>query len=97
MDDGLAERALRLAEESFLAGSGPGGQNANKVATEVQLRVNVYALGLEPAVFERLRKVAGSKFTASGELLITARKHRTQDANREIGRAACRERVCKYV
>src|SRR3546814_13919868 len=82
MDDGLAERALRLAEESFLAGSGPGGQNANKVATEVQLRVNVYALGLEPAVFERLRKVAGSKFTASGELLITARKHRTQEANR---------------
>src|SRR3546814_3195216 len=87
MDDGLAERALRLAEESFLAGSGPGGQNANKVATEVQLRVNVYALGLEPAVFERLRKVAGSKFTASGELLITARRHRTQEANRAEARA----------
>src|SRR3546814_21180164 len=87
MDDGLAERALRLAEESFLAGSGPGGQNANKVATEVQLRVNVYALGLEPAVFERLRKVAGSKFTASGELLITPRRHRTQEANRAEARA----------
>lgn len=79
---GLIDRALALAEESFLAGSGPGGQNANKVATEVQLRVNVYALGLEPAVFERLRSLAGSKFTASGELLITARKHRTQEANR---------------
>lgn len=87
MDDGLLERALRLAEESFLAGSGPGGQNANKVATEVQLRVNVYALGLEPSVFERLRKVAGSKFTASGELLITARRHRTQEANRIEARA----------
>jgi ribosome-associated protein len=78
----LIDRAFALAEESFLAGSGPGGQNANKVATEVQLRVNVYALGLEPSVFERLRNLAGSKFTASGELLITARKHRTQDANR---------------
>lgn len=93
MDDGLAERALRLAEESFLAGSGPGGQNANKVATEVQLRVNVYALGLEPAVFERLRKVAGSKFTASGELLITARKHRTQEANR----AEAREKLAQLL
>ncbi|OGS49641.1 MAG: peptide chain release factor 1, partial [Erythrobacter sp. RIFCSPHIGHO2_12_FULL_63_10] len=87
MDEGLLERALRIAEESFLAGSGPGGQNANKVATEVQLRVNVYALGLAPPVFERLRSLAGSKFTASGELLITARKHRTQDANRVEARA----------
>lgn len=87
MDDSLIERALRLAEESFLAGSGPGGQNANKVATEVQLRVNVYALGLEPPVFERLRNLAGSKFTASGELLITTRKHRTQEANRVEARA----------
>lgn len=86
MDDSLVERALRIAEESFLAGSGPGGQNADKVATEVQLRVNVYALGLEPAVFERLRNLAGSKFTASGELLITARKHRTQEANRTLAR-----------
>lgn len=83
---GLIDRAFALAEESFLAGSGPGGQNANKVATEVQLRVNVYALGLAPPVFERLRSLAGSKLTASGDLMITARKHRTQDANRAEAR-----------
>ena len=87
MDNSLLDRAHALAEESFLAGSGPGGQNANKVATEVQLRVNIYALRLPPPVFARLREVAGSKLTASGDLLITARSHRTQDANRQEARA----------
>lgn len=86
MDNSLLDRAHAIAEESFLAGSGPGGQNANKVATEVQLRVNVYQLRLPPAVFARLRAIAGSKLTASGDLLITARSHRTQDANRQEAR-----------
>lgn len=86
MDDGLLDRANALAEESFLAGSGPGGQNANKVATEVQLRVNVYQLRLPPTVLARLRNLAGSKLTAGGDLLITARSHRTQDANRSEAR-----------
>ncbi|WP_428027345.1 alternative ribosome rescue aminoacyl-tRNA hydrolase ArfB [Altererythrobacter sp.] len=86
MDDTLIARAHALAEESFLAGSGPGGQNANKVATEVQLRVNVYKLRLPPPVFARLRQIAGSKLTAGGDLLITAKEHRTQEANRTEAR-----------
>ena len=86
MDRGLLDRAHALAEETFLAGSGPGGQNVNKVATTVQLRVNVYALRLPPPVFARLREIAGSKLTASGDLLITAREHRTQEANRADAR-----------
>ncbi len=86
MDSDLISRAHALAEESFLAGSGPGGQNANKVATEVQLRVNIYKLRLPPPVFARLRAIAGSKLTAAGDLLITAREHRTQDANRQAAR-----------
>ncbi|MEL6877785.1 MAG: alternative ribosome rescue aminoacyl-tRNA hydrolase ArfB [Pseudomonadota bacterium] len=86
MDKDLLDRAHALAEESFLAGSGPGGQNANKVATEVQLRVNIYALRLPPPVFARLRKLAGSKLTTAGDLLITAREHRTQEANRSSAR-----------
>ena len=86
MDDALRARAHALAEESFVAGSGPGGQNANKVATEVQLRVNVYKLRLPPPVFARLREIAGSKLTASGDLLVVAREHRTQDANRQLAR-----------
>lgn len=86
MDDTLLDRAHALAEESFLAGSGPGGQNANKVATEVQLRLNIFALRLPPPVFARLRSLAGSKLTVSGDLLITARAHRTQEANRQAAR-----------
>jgi len=91
MDKDLLERAHAIAEESFLAGSGPGGQNANKVATEVQLRVNAYQLRLPPAVFARLRDIAGSKLTAAGDLLITARQHRTQEANRQAARAKLEE------
>ena len=85
--EALTARAHAIAQESFLAGSGPGGQNANKVATEVQLRVNVYALRLPPPMFARLRELAGSRLTASGDLLIVARQHRTQDANRQDARA----------
>lgn len=87
MDEDLLTRAHALAEESFLAGSGPGGQNANKVATEVQLRLNIYKLRLPPPVFARLKEVAGSKLTASGDLLISAKEHRTQEANRTAARS----------
>lgn len=86
MDRAIIDRAHAKAEESFLAGSGPGGQNANKVATEVQLRLNIYALRLPPPVFARLREIAGSKVTNAGDLLITARSHRTQEANRQEAR-----------
>jgi ribosome-associated protein len=85
--DELAARALALAEESFIAASGPGGQNVNKVATAVQLRLDVFALRLEPAVFRRLKALAGSRMTAKGEIVITARRFRTQEANREDARA----------
>ena len=82
----LAERALALASESFIASSGPGGQNVNKVATAVQLRLDVYALRLPPEVFTRFRELAGSRMTAGGELVLTARRFRTQEANRQDAR-----------
>lgn len=87
----LSARAIRLASESFLAGSGPGGQNANKVATEVELRVNIYALRLAPPVFARLKTLAGSKLAGNGDLIVTSKAYRTQEANRQDARAKLAE------
>jgi ribosome-associated protein len=87
------ERALSLASESFITATGPGGQNVNKVATAVQLRLDVYALRLPPEVFARLRTLAGSRMTAKGEVVLTARRFRTQDANR----ADARERLAELI
>ena len=74
-------------EERFLAATGPGGQNVNKVATSVQLRVDVTALRLSPPVFQRLKALAGSRWVEGGAILVTARAHRTREANREAARA----------
>jgi ribosome-associated protein len=76
-----------VLDERFLAASGPGGQNVNKVATACQLRCNVFKLGLAPWAYARLKELAGSRMTSGGEIVITARKHRTQEANREEARA----------
>jgi ribosome-associated protein len=82
-------------EESFIASSGPGGQNVNKVATAVQLRCDVFRLGLSPPVYERLKELAGSRMTAGGEIVITARTHRSQEANRIEARRRLAELVAR--
>lgn len=84
-----------IVEEKFLAASGPGGQNVNKVATAVQLRINVFALGLPPYAYAKLKELAGSRMTSGGELVVTARKFRTQDANREDARTRVIELIEK--
>ncbi len=82
-------------EERFITASGPGGQNVNKVATAVQLRVNAYRLGLSPYAFRQLRTLAGSRMTTDGVLVILAQRFRTQEANREDARARLVELLAK--
>ena len=86
----LPEEAL---SEKFLAATGPGGQNVNKVATACQLRCDVFKLGLSPEAYARLKTIAGSKMTINGELIITARRYRTQEGNR----ADARERLADMI
>ncbi|MGE3275463.1 MAG: alternative ribosome rescue aminoacyl-tRNA hydrolase ArfB [Vicinamibacterales bacterium] len=74
-------------EERFVRGSGPGGQNVNKVASAVELRFDVPRSSLPPDVQARLLARAGSRATADGVIIIDSREHRTQGENREAARA----------
>lgn len=74
-------------EEAFIRASGPGGQNVNKVATAVQLRFDARGCRiLSDEVAVRLMRLAGSRATKAGEILIEASRFRTQERNREDAR-----------
>lgn len=78
---GLPEDELQF---QFKLASGPGGQNVNKVATAVELRFDVArSPSLPEPVRMRLLALAGSRVTQEGELLITARRFRSQERNRQ--------------
>jgi len=74
--------------------SGPGGQNVNKLATKVELRVDLVAVrGLSDAARARLIRVAGRRLDAEGRLVVTSQAARTQARNLEDARAKVAELV----
>jgi ribosome-associated protein len=77
----IHEKEIRF---EFIRASGPGGQNVNKVSTAVQLRFDVAGSGaLPPEVKARLTRLAGKRISAAGELVIDARRYRSQERNRQ--------------
>lgn len=81
----IAEREL---EEHFIRAPGPGGQNVNKLASAVELRFDVRrSPSLPEDVRARLERLAGSRLTRDGVLVIDAHRHRTQARNRQDARA----------
>lgn len=82
-------------EERFITGGGPGGQNVNKVATTVQLRVQLFKLGLPPYAYRKLKELAGSRLTSANEIVIQASRFRTQEANRQDARDRLTDMIAK--
>lgn len=84
----------RELEESFVLASGPGGQNVNKVSSAVQLRFNVaFSVSLPEPVRFRLMTTLKSRLTKDGELILTGRKYRDQNRNRQD----VRERLAELI
>ena len=69
-------------EIGFVRASGPGGQNVNKVSTAAQLRFDTRRVALAADVAARLARLAGSRMTKDGVIVIQAVRHRTQERNR---------------
>src|SRR4051812_15077563 len=73
-------------DERFVRAVGPGGQNARKEATAIELRLDISASTLPADIKERLKVLAGRAVTSEGVLVVVSRAHRSQVDNREEAR-----------
>jgi ribosome-associated protein len=86
VNDNLALDESEISE-TFIRASGPGGQNVNKVASAAQLRFDLRSSpSLPEAVKARLARLAGSRLTQDGVIIITAQRFRSQERNRDDAR-----------
>ena len=87
INDSIHLDASEIAEK-FLRSSGPGGQHINKVDTKVELRFFAErSPNLSQTVKDRLKVIAGNKWSLKGEIIITAEKYRSQARNRELAKS----------
>ena len=95
IDDKITIKSWELSEQ-FIRASGPGGQNVNKTSSAVELR---FGAGRSPSlsvpVKKRLKKIAGTKWTKEGAIVLKCDETRHQVRNREIVLKRLKEMIKK--
>jgi len=95
INDNISIQDWEISEQ-FVRASGPGGQNVNKVSTKVSLRFEAdRSPNLSAAVKARLKKIAGTKWTVDGAIIIQCDETRSQIRNREIAQDRLKDLIKK--
>ncbi len=95
IDDKITIKSWELSEQ-FIRASGPGGQNVNKTSSAVELRFEAErSPSLSEPVKKRLKKIAGTKWTKDGAIVLKCDETRHQVRNREIVLKRLKEMIKK--